>query len=776
MNLWRTLFRLILGRRLPLTQGSLAIAGLHSPLRIRRDRWGIPHIDAQNEHDAIFGVGFCHGQDRTFQLEVLLRVVRGTLCEVAGKAALPIDRLSRRIGFHHSAKQQWPVIGAEIRAMLEAYVRGINAGATHGLTSRPHEFVLLRSRPTPWTPLDCLGLIKLMSWNLASNWDSELLRLKILLEDGIDALKAVDPSYDATQGEPMPADARARPALDQLARDLAEFASVVRPSAASNNWAIAGQRTATGRPLLANDPHLEAALPSQWYLVHVRCPDWEMAGASFSGGPGVIVGHNGFAAWGLTAGLVDNTDLFREQIGPDGCSVREDGRWVPCEVREEVIHVKGDEPVIERVLTTARGPIISPALTGNWESLSLRATWLDPLPIQGLLFAQRARSFQQFRTIMAEWPALSAHLVYADASGTIARQMIGATPRRRRGSGAMPLPGWEPGVGWEPDLVPPDELPWQDNPEQGFVVTANTNPLPRGDGPFLSVDWIDGYRLQAIERALKARNGWDVASTMALQCDQRPLPWEELRPLVLAVPAICPETAGAVEMLSSWDGRLTIDSQAGSVYELFLAEMAQRIVRAKAPHAVEWVLGSTLSVLTAYHFWCFRRTQHLIRLLHQKPAGWFARSWPEEMADALATVYRRLEQQHGPPGPRWAWGRLHSVVMHHPLGRQSKVLGKIFNLGPVPAGGDTDTINQASVLFADPLAATDNIASLRMVVDVGAWGNSRFVLPGGQSGNPFSPHYGDQFALWQRGEAVPIAWTPEEVNQAAVRTLDLNPA
>lgn len=774
MNLPRQFLRLLLGRRLARTAGSLTVPGLRSRLRIHRDRWGIPYIEADNDLDAYFGLGFCHGQDRAFQLEVLLRIVRGTVAELIGKDGLRVDRLSRRIGFHYHARQQWPVLDADMQAVLDAYTRGLSAGATLGLPRRPHEFVLLRAQPTPWTPLDSLGLVKLMSFNLASNWDVELTRLRVLLEDGPDALAAVDPAYNPEHPVVSPPDAKAGPAAEHLARDLTALATLLRPGGASNNWAIAASRTRTGRPLLANDPHMNASLPAHWYLAHVRCPQWAAAGASFVGGPNILSGHNGHIAWGVTAGLIDNTDLFREQIGPDGCSVRQGYRWVPCPVREEVIAIKGGPPHVERVLTTPRGPIVGPALAGDYESLSLRAVWLDPLPLGGLLRVHLARNFDQFREILSQWPATSENLAYADANGTIGWQLIGAAPRRRKGLGLLPQPGWEEDAGWEPEHLPFDQLPFLVNPGQGFLATANTPPLPFGTGPFLGVDFIDGYRLLAINRALGSRTDWDVNTTLALQADQSPLTWEEMKDLILDVPE-GPGTRLGLDLLRAWDGRLTVTSPAASVFELLVAEMSRRLIQARAPRTAGWVLGEPLSVVSQHNFWCFRRAGHLARLMRTQPDGWFTRPWPAEIADALATVIQRLVQEHGPSPDAWAWGRLRKLVMHHTLGRRSRLLARIFNLGPVPCGGDSDTINQASVMPYAPLEPADNIASMRAVIDVGAWGNSRFALPGGQSGNPLSPHYGDQFPLWQRGEGVPIAWTQDEVRQATVMTLELTP-
>lgn len=773
----RLLLRL-LGRRLPRTQGNLRVAGLKGSVRIHRDRWGIPHIEADHERDVSFAIGFCHGQDRMFQLELLLRAVRGTLCELVGPGALAIDRLSRRIGFHRAAAAQWPLIDADIRTAIEAYAQGVGAGATHGLPRRPHEYVLLRSRPTPWMPLDSLGIVKLISFTLAANWDVELARLKVLLEDGAEALAALDTAYPPWHPVTAPPGQEAGPGLDRLSEELKTFSTFFRTGGGSNNWTVSPSRTATGRPMLANDPHLDARLPPHWYLIHARTPHWSMAGATFLGGSAVLSGHNGFAAWGITAGLIDNTDLFREQIGPDGRSVRQGDQFVPCEVREEVIHVRGGESVTEQVLITPRGPIVSPALREAGEALSLRAVWLDPRPIDGLLRLQRVRSFADFRKAAEHWPAASQNMVYADQTGVIGWQMFGQAPKRRKGWGLIPAPGWEDGAGWEPDLVPTEQLPHAQDPPQGFLATANNKPIADGPGPYLGSDWLEGYRVASIVRELSARSDWDVSRTMSLQMNQRAVAWDDLRDAVLSVgrrdagPTM--ETRQALDLLREWNGHVSIDSPAATVYELFLAEMAGRIARAKAPRTFAVVLGEALGPFVPFNFLCYRRTGHLARLLREQPDGWFARPWCDEIADALSAVMHRLRTDHGDDSSGWAFGRLRTLTLHHPISRK-RWLAPFFNLGPFPFGGDADTINQGAVMPLNPLASVDNIASLRTVIDVGAWSNSRFSLPGGQSGNPLSPHYDDLLSLWLRGEGVPIAWTEEEVRQATIHTLELTP-
>lgn len=774
-NLPRLIFRLLLGRRLPITGGTLRVPGIEESILIRRDAWGVPHIDASTDGDAWYGLGFCHGQDRPFQLESLLRVIRGTVSELAGPAGLPIDRLARRIGFVRSAQEQLGTLDSEARAMAAAYVAGVNAGRTRGQRRLPHEFVLLRTQPTPWTEPDVLGILKLQSFALASNWDVELARLKVLREDGPEALEALDPAYPEWLPVAAPVGESAGPAIDVLSRDLALFSDAIGVGGGSNNWVAAGSRTKSGRPLLANDPHLGASVPPHWYLAHLWTREWAVAGASLVGAPGIIIGHNAVAAWGVTAGLTDNTDLFLEEVGPDGRSVRQGDTFLPCEVHVEQINVKGKPAVSETVLVTPRGPIISPAIEGHDEAIAMRATWLDPRPVGGLLECHRAQDFDSFRGSFDRWPGPPLNMVYADVSGTIAWQLVGEAPRRRKGHGMIPMRGSDPDAGWELDSVSFDDLPYAVDLPAGFVATANAQPVPNGDGgPFLGVDWVDGYRLARIDELLASRSDWTVANTLAMQMDVQSVPWREMRADVLGISTSSEDAKTAVEMLAGWDGKLGAESRAAAVYELFSAEMIGRIVRARAPRSASWALGRGFDPIVLLNTFQVRRAGQLVRLLRERPPNWFQRSWDEEIADALAGAVRRLKDLRGDDPEAWAWGQVRPLIFLHSLGVR-KPLGRIFNLGPIPWGGDANTVSQAAVNLQQPSMSPGIIASLRMVVDVGAWGNSRFVLPGGQSGNPLSPHYADQLPLWIRGEGIPIPWSIGEVEQAMKQTLRLAP-
>jgi penicillin amidase len=617
-----------------------------------------------------------------------------------------------------------------------------------------------------------LAFAGLQSFALGANWDVELARLKILAEDGPEALRALDHAYPADHPLSVPIAAAAGPAMARLADDLAAFASAAPSPGGSNNWALSGARTASGVPLLANDPHLAPRLPAPWYLAHLRCPEWEVAGASFVGGPVLPIAHNGHAAWGITAGMTDQADLFVEEIGDDGASVREGSGLVACQAIEERIEVRGGQPLTERVLVTPRGPIISPFLDGAPAAVSLSAVWLRPMPIRGFLACLRARDFDAFRQGFADWPGPALNVVYADADGHIGYQLVGQLPRRRLGHGTLPLPGWLEGVGWEDELVPFDEMPHLLDPEIGFVASANNRPAADGDGPFLGVDWMDGYRQARIVEALVERHDWDVAGCATLQLDVTSGPWRKVRSMALALPVTDPDGQMALALLRGWDGRMTVESAAASVFSLWLAEMATRIAKAKAPAAWRYALGlgfGEIVPLTTFHSGSAAQT---VELLCAQPEGWFDRGWPDEAADALSSAMRRLRTDHGADPAGWGWGRLRTLTLRHPAGDQLLV-ADAFNLGPVPMPGDGTTPLQAASGPLDPFDNPGFVPNTRAVIDLADPEAGRWVLAGGQSGNPLSPHYRDLFALWLRGEAVPIPWSEVSVAAATVATLIL---
>lgn len=761
----RTLLR-ALGRRRPRARGTLRVDGLEAGVTVRRDRWGIPHVEAANDHDAWFGLGFCHGQDRGFQLELLARAGRGALAEILGLAALPIDRLSRTLGFRRVATAQLPLLEPGVLATLEAYAAGVNAAAA--ASPRPHELVLLRARRTRWEAVDVLAFQGLQSLSLAGSWDAELARLTILLADGPDALAAVDQPYPDWLPVVTPVGASAGPTLYRLADDIELLRDIAGGPGASNAWAIAGPRTCAGAPLLANDPHLAPGVPPPWYLAHLRTPDWGVAGASFVGGPAFPSGHNGHAAWGITAACTDAVDMFWEELDATTGTARGPDGPEPLMRRLEEIAVRGAPAVIEEVVETARGPVVTPLLDGVSVALSLAATWLRPAPVRGFLEVHRARDFATFRDAFADWPGPALNVVYADAGGHIGWQLIGSLPRRRTGNGTLPLPAWV--ARWHDDLLPYEDLPWTLDPPAGFVASANNAPRPdAADEPFLGVDWLDGYRAARIVEVLAAHDAWDVEACARLQVDVTSLPWRELRDAVLAAAAGAEETRTAGELLSGWDGLASQGSAAASVFELFMAELASALTRRSASNGWRSALGGGFGPSLPRTVFGARTAGRVVAAL--RDGGDHAPLIRQALHAALATLTARS----GADASAWAWGRIRPLRLLHPLG-VARPLDRVLNLGPVAVGGDTNTVAQAGVQPLDPLGNPAAIANQRSVIDLADVERSRFALAGGQSGNPLSPQYGDLFELWQRGQGVPIAWSSEAVAAATVATLTLEPS
>jgi penicillin amidase len=754
----------LLGRRLPPTRGTIRVDGLAGAVTIGRDRWGIPQLEAGTDADAWFGLGFCHGQDRAFQLELLARAGRGTLAELLGATAVPVDRLSRTLGFHRVASDQRGRLESDVLASIEAYVAGINASSS--TARRPHELVLLGARRSEWRVEDVLAFMGLQSLVLAGNWDSELARLAILLSDGADALRAVDETYAGWLPVVDPPGSNAGPALDRLATDLAALRSLVGEGGGSNAWALAPSRTVTGGPILANDPHLAAEVPAPWYLVHIRTPDWEVAGASFVGGPVVPSGHNGRIAWGITAGCTDSADLFWEEISSAG-TVRGPGGDEPVTRIREEIAVRGGDAVVEEVVVTARGPLVTPTLTGLGMALSLHATWLEPAPVRGLLDVVRATDFATFRNAFRAWPGPSLNVVYADVEGHIGWQLTGTLPRRRAGNGTLPRPAWEPG--WEDAHLSFDAMPFLVDPETGFVVSANNAPrTDSADGPMLGADWLDGYRATAIGERLSERGDWDIACTAELQCDVTSVPWREIRDLVLDVEPSGADESLALALLRTWDGRVEASSSAASVFEIVLAELSAATTRQAAPRSWRWAMGAGFGdVITRTSF----SARTVGRLVMRLRAGGDDR---DAIRDALRAAIRTLTRRHGPDPARWRWGDVRPLRLAHVLGAV-RPLDRVFNASPIGIGGDTNTVAQAGVRPLDPLAGHGAIANHRTIIDLADPDRSRYVLAGGQSGNPLSPHYVDQLEIWARGDGIPIPWSPAAVAAAVVDRLILRP-
>ncbi len=771
----RPLFGLGLGKRLPTISGTIH-ASVDGPITITRDAHGIAYVEAETNAGAFYGMGFCQGQDRAFQIELYLRVARGTLSELVGDEMLSVDRLMRRIGLRSLAEKQVAVCSAETRAQIEAFARGVNDGIRLGLPKKPHEYVLLGAEPSTFEPPDVLAVLQFFAFALSSNWDAELARLKVLRLDGEDALRALEPSDPKLTKDlaRLASDCAALSAADRLMNDAHAAVDVAALGGASNAWAIAPSKTATKRPLLASDPHLQPTLPSPWYLMHVRTPSWAMSGACLPSQPVITFGHNEHLAWGITAGHVDNTDLFVERISPDGTRVREGDAWVPCEIREEVIKVRGKEPVTERVLVTKRGPIVSPAIGAEDVALSMRGTWMAERPVGGYGI-YGAKDLDEAFAVYASYPSVSENRIFATKTGRIAQHVVGDAPIRKKGSGMVPAPGWDRAGGWEDEPLRFPDLPQSIDPPAGFVAAGNQWPGHCPKGEFIGADFLDDSRYERICALLASRDDWDIPRMMRLQLDRKTVLWPRLRPVLLGALKShgTKATRVALRLLEAWDGDVTPTSSAASVFEMFFADMIVRIAKTKAPRSWRAAIGEGTNAVLHHGMNALRRLDHLVRLLETQPEGWFG-DWRAEIVAAFESALRELERRFGPP-ERWAWGRVRPLLFEHAVGTK-KPMDRIFNRGPYAFGGDATTIPQASVDFGAPLGNAIGVPNLRTAIDVGHWEESRWVLAGGQSGNPMSPHYDDLLELFLRGEGVTMAWSPESIKARGVATLRLLPS
>ncbi|HET9960180.1 MAG TPA: penicillin acylase family protein [Polyangiaceae bacterium] len=780
MDLSALALRGLLGSRKPIHTGRFRVA-CQRELSVRRDGFGVAYIDAQNEADAWFGLGFCHAQDRAGQLEVTLRLTRGTLSELVGREGLHVDRAVRLIGFSRAAARQLETFDPQTRAQLEAYTAGINAAFACGAAPRSHEHVLLRSPMTPWQPADCIALGLLTCCFLPSNWDLELARLLIWCHDGPDAVAKVDPNF------------RRHPSNGQtpselfLAEDLSALQRFLGPLGGSNAWAVAPHKTAHGRALLANDPHLPANLPNLGYLARVVCPSFEVTGVSLIGIPAFITGHNGYAAWGTTAAHVDNVDLFLEELGPGGKTVREGQDFVPIQVETQSIVVKGEAPLELEVASTARGPIVARSSSpeqgffrhvpgvGGANALSFAATWLEPRPTRALLGLHHVRSFEEFRETCAAATGCSYSLVYADPE-SIGWLMASEVPRRKSGYGSLPLPGWSPHVGWIKPAIPAQRLPWSRNPESGFVSCANDDPVrEHAEDVFLGHDFLDHQRKTRIGEVLREGSEFTIESMQRLQMDVLSIPFRELRSSLIELRPKQALAQRAVELLAAWDGQATSDSVAATVFELFLSELGQRVCAQAAPRAWQFALGQSVSHLIPGTTFNYRRGSFLVRWIRDSLTGTSRESFAVELGDALHDVMLTLRTRFGEREADWVWGAVRPLQLRHRLGTVQP-LAAWFNRGPYRGLGNSTTINMASVDIRMPLRTPTITAHLRAVYEIGNFEASRFVLLGGQSGNPLSAHYTDLVPFWQRGEGVPIHCAEAAIDRHAVAELRLVPA
>src|SRR5256712_40011 len=775
----------VLRRPVPRAKGKVSLKGLREGAEIVRDRWGVPHIYASNLNDLAFAVGYAQAQDRLWQMEMNRRAAAGTLAELLGEPVLEIDRMTRRIGFRRAAERDWAEADGVERQALEGYSAGINAYVARA--KMPLEFAILRTRPAPWQPVDSLAFGRLFGWALTGNWDSEIVRSWTIERFGAEVMAELDPSYPAGAPVIVPPGTEAKGARPELLEDYREAAELVGVAGRgmSNNWAVDGTKSVTGKPLLASDPHLSLSLPSIWWEMHIDSPEMKAAGVGLPGLPAVVMGHNERIAWGMTAALVDGDDLFVEQIDPaDAPRYRQNGKWSRGEVfREEITVRKRSEQVVEEVLVTRHGPIISPAIKGEPRTLSLKTVALEPAhQVKAMMMVMAAHNWEEFRQALSQWPFPPLNFAYADVDGNIGYQLGGLVPVRGKGHGTVPAPGWTEDYDWK-GFVPFDELPHAYNPETHWVASAN-NKIADDDYPhFLSAENADGFRQKRIVGLLEEKEKLSGDDFAAMQVDQMSVAANELVPLITALAPEDEWCRRAITFLKAWDHRLSADSVAACIYEVFFTHLVRRTLEAKLGSWSDFFLGKGVHMLRPHTTFFHASHSWLMEKMREQPQ-WFAptgagrgedKTWAEAMEEALESAVGELRSRLGDEVSRWQWGRLHQQHFRHPLG-EVRGLDRIFNRGAVPMGGDANTVWQAAYVPYHGHDVESFTASWRQIIDLADFNTSRATLPSGQSGHPGSRHYADMISPWRRGEYHPMLWDRDHVEEEARGRLEIMPS
>jgi len=776
------LHHVLFRRPLPRTRGTITVDGITAPVRIVRDRQGVPHIDAQSMEDAAFAMGFVHAQDRGWQLELLRRMATGRLSEVVGKDALEADRFIRRLGFMRVAVEEEGQLEGEGRSMLDAYSAGINA-VFSGSQSRPIELVLLRVRPEPWRPAHSLAISRGFALGLALNMDMELQRLRLLQAVGAERAAALDFAYpdanptilaETVSAAPAPAGAVVRAMFDEAARWLPTGAF----AAASNNWVVDGTLTATGRPMLCNDPHLPALVPSIWYEAHVSAGgDFESAGITTPGFPFPVIGHNRRIAWGFTNSFADVQDLVIEEFQDSTCRryrIQRKGLR-DSRIHVEKIAVKGSEPVVEEVIETRHGPVLELfEVDGKTRGLALQWATLKPgARVDRLLDLQRATDWDSFRAALNDIELAPQNAVYADVDGHIGYFLAGRVPVRRGPASRLPVTGWDRDATFV-RFLSVDEKPQVLDPRSHLVVTANNRVVGSSFPHHIAFDYMNGYRALRIEQMLRGRVGIDAAYMAEVQLDVVCPPARDAAHLLAGVS--CKGLAEEARRgLVEWDGVMDPAAAEPCVYEAFMRRLAQAVFEPLCGDA--WPLAA--GELT-HPFFGFcgnligRQTPWLLeRWARGDDSVLGGRTWPEVARRALEEAVTDLGRLAGRPS-RWYWGRLHVMPLVHPLGRRPP-LGLLLNAGRVEVGGDTDTVLQTAYVPGEPYQTRAWAPSWRQILDVGAWDRCTGVHLPGQSGHPGSRHYRDLVEAWRRNQQHPLYWSPEAVAAAAEGQLLLVP-
>ena len=761
---------LYLHESLPKIDGDVGAKGLGAEVEVLRDADGIPHILAKNDADAWFAMGYVHAQDRLWQMEFQRRVVDGRISEFLGERAYDTDRLMRTLGMARMAERIVARLDKQTLANLEAYSAGVNAFLDADPVL-PVEFHVFRIKPPRWKPADTVGWLLVMAWDLSSNWRTELSRLRYANKLGRERANEIIPPYPGDAPMPLPDFKALYAELAPTANALLAMSPANDYANGSNSWVVSGAHSETGKPLLANDPHLGLQAPSLWYLAHLSSPSGNIVGGTLPGVPFVVLGRNDQLAWTFTTTLGDTQDLFVERVAPnDPASYVTPTGTAKFESRQEVIRVGSEERRIT-VRATRHGPVISDAVKSAGEAapkghvlaLAWAALTEENVVARGGFALNRARTVAELHAAGRDFTAPQQNVVFADREGHIGFVAPARVPIRRADNearGRVPVPGWNAKYDWQ-GFLPYEQMPAIADPASGKIVTANHKITPPGYKPFMSVDWFPPYRADRIDELLAKTPKHSMASFARIQGDTVSRLARELLALALAAKPKTNEGREAQAMLKGWDAQMRVDSPAPLVFSAWYRELT-RLVYADdlgEMFADSWDMRSAfmLSVLknqAGYAKWCDD-----IRTPARETCD-------EQVSKAFDLAALYLAKQHGEPRT-WRWGAVHVAGGDHRPFSFVPVISRWFSVAPeTPGDGFTVDVGHFFIRDNDRPFANRHAASLRAIYDLSDLDKSLYIQSTGQSGNFLSPWYANMAERWAKVEYVTIPAKREAIRVA----------
>jgi penicillin amidase len=744
-----TITRADLAASLPDLGSPVHLPGLEDGAEVWRDADGIPHVLAASARDAFLAQGFVHAQDRLWQMEYDRRRAAGRWAEYAGQAGVAQDLHLRRLGLAATARTDYDALGPEAREMLDAYAAGVNA-FLRSTAALPVEFRLLGVRPEPWQPWDSIAVFKVRHVEMGP-YQAKLWRARLLRHLGPRLTAALCPGTQPNPTLILPPGGRDGGTPDGaqalFERAAALFAATGGWEGGSNNWALAGRRTASGKPLVAGDPHRALDVPNVYYQNHLACPAFDAIGLSFPGVPGLPhFGHNRDVAWCVTHAMADAQDLFLERFDPqDPGRYAFRGDWRRAEVRRETIQVRGGAPVPVTIALTHHGPIIAGEPERGY-ALALRYTaTAEPNPtFEALRPMLAATSADALEAAMRPWVDPVNNLVFADAAG-IRYRTRGRVPVRAPANAWLPVPGWDGEHEWQ-GAIPFEEMPSVREPETGWLATANSRIAGAGYRHYIGLDFAPDFRTRRVIARLRPLHDATAADMAAIHADRVSIPAQELVALLDGLEPAGPAASDALARLRVWDGTMDPSGAAPAIYAVF----RERLVRN--------LLAPLLGPLGAEAFGTApgAPVTHLARL-KARLAGWIrsddrtllpaGATWPAALAQAFADAVAELQADLGPDAAGWRWDRLHVTRPRHPLSAVFPDAAALLDPPSVGVGGDGDTVQASSFVPGAGYAVTGTSVA-RYVFDLGDWNRSAWIVPLGASGHPGSPHFADQVQDW----------------------------